>query len=157
VALGTYIVTAPIWPSATKVITSIPAFNIPFYQEGSSDLVEIESIGLREEIGEQRGIWFVKEPDFGRNVVIAGHRFLYSDPISPPFYFLDKVEMWDEITLQYDDTTYMYSVINKFEVKADATWIEKDYTFPSITLYTCTPLYNPVNRLVIVGKLVSIQ
>jgi sortase A len=112
---------------------------------------------MEEDISRNKGIWFVKPPDPDDNIVVAGHRFLYSDPISPPFYFLDRVEVGDKIVLQYKGIMYEYSTIRKFVVASKETWIEQDYSFPTVTLYTCTPIYNPVNRLVVVGKLVSIR
>lgn len=91
------------------------------------------------------------------NVVVAGHRFRYKSPLSTPFYTLDQVVEGDPIYLRYNGVEYRYEVLNSFVVSEEEVWVEKDYTFPSITLYTCTPIYNPKDRLVVVGKLVSIQ
>lgn len=157
-ALGTYIITAPIWPSATKSIQQIIPVEISFHTEPiGADTLEIPSIGVNEALQEGGRVWLTSESNFSGNIVVAGHRFLYSDPISPPFYFLNKIAVGDRISLRYSGTVYEYSAIKKFEVGSKDTWIEKDYSFPTITLYTCTPIYNPINRLVIVGKLVSIH
>jgi sortase (surface protein transpeptidase) len=70
---------------------------------------------------------------------------------------LNNVQAGDKISLRYKGIVYEYSVIERFEVGSREVWIENNYSFPTITLYTCTPIYNPVRRLVILGKLVSIN
>ena len=121
--------------------------------------LEIPTIGVKEKIGESKGdpVWFAGSRDLDQNVVIAGHRFLYSDPFSPPFFFLDRLKESELIFLEYGGERYTYSVLKNFEASKRDVWIKKGYSFPSITLYTCTPIYNPISRLVVVGRLVSIE
>ena len=120
-------------------------------------VLEIPALRVLEKIGKgpRESLWFTKVDS--ENYVLAGHRFRYLDPISPPFYFLDRLETGENIKLHYQNKIYEYVVVKSFEVRAGDVWIEEGYSFPSITLYTCTPIYNPVNRLVVVGRLVSIH
>ena len=74
-------------------------------------------------------------PDTG-NVSIAGHRNAHGSP----FWYLDKLEVGDEIQLYYNDKQYTYTVDSVF-ITHNRDWsvIEPTDT-PALTLTTCHPL-----------------
>lgn len=101
------------------------------------------------------GIWrrpSTSAPDAGGNTVFAGHVFTYDDP-EGVFYHLGKIEVGDQVATYWNGTEYLYEVTEKKEVSATAIEIEAPSENSQLTLYTCTPLWNPVNRLVITAKL----
>jgi LPXTG-site transpeptidase (sortase) family protein len=90
-------------------------------------------------------------PDEGGNTVIAGHRFSYTGPRGV-FYYMNKLSKGDEIGLWYGGKLYRYTVESSRTVKATEVSVQQPTTDTRLTLYTCTPLWNPVDRLVIVAK-----
>ncbi len=101
-----------------------------------------------------QGIWArpnTSTPPAGGNTVLAGHRFSYAG--NPSLYSLDKVKVGDYIVIYWGRKEYDYQVVETKEVAAIALEIENPTTDPQLTLYTCTPLWHPVNRLVVIAKL----
>jgi sortase A len=90
-------------------------------------------------------------PEKGGNTVIAGHRFLYTSG-PKTFYNLDKLNIGDRFIIYWDKKEYFYEVSKIFEVSADAIDIENNTVEDQVTLYTCTPIYAPKDRLVVVAK-----
>lgn len=104
-----------------------------------------------------KGAWrlpFTSSPDKGGNTVIAGHRFSYTGPRGI-FYFLNKLEPGDDIGLWYQGNLYRYRVESSRTHAATDTYVQEPTEDTRLTLYTCTPLWNPVNRLVVVAKPIS--
>lgn len=102
-----------------------------------------------------KGVWHVagtSSPDKGGNTVLAGHRFSYTGPRGI-FYFLNKVKVGDEIGLWWSNKKYLYKVQTIHEVPPTDLSIEASTTTPQITLFTCTPLWHPTNRLVVTATL----
>ena len=105
----------------------------------------------------KQGIWRWPEsstPDKGGNTVFLAHRFSYTGPHGA-FYYLDKLKIGDEIGVSWDSKTYTYKVVSSTEVPPTETAIEDNTSDSRITLFTCTPLWHPVNRLVVVARLES--
>jgi LPXTG-site transpeptidase (sortase) family protein len=104
-----------------------------------------------------KGIWrwpTSSTPDKGGNTVLLGHRFTYANPKSV-LYHLDKVETGDDIALVWENKQYLYKVIEvKIVSPSDVSILEQNQQ-PTLTIYTCAPLWKPVNRLVIVARLES--
>ncbi len=101
-----------------------------------------------------KGAWRLPistSPDEGGNTVIAGHRFSYTGPRGV-FYYLNKLQPGDDIGLWYHGTLYRYAVQSSRTVKATEVSVQQPTADTRLTLYTCTPLWNPVDRLVIVAK-----
>ncbi len=91
-------------------------------------------------------------PDKGGNTVIVAHRFTYSSP-KGSFYYLDKVKTGDKIGIFWKGKRYIYRVTTVKIVPPTETSIEKSTDNSQLTLYTCTPLWLPKDRLVVIGNL----
>jgi len=105
-----------------------------------------------------KGIWRwpnSSTPDKGGNTVFLSHRFSYTGPRGA-FYYLNKLQVGDTIGLVWNGKLYKYSVVSSQTVPPTDTTIEDNTSDAQITLFTCTPLWHPVNRLVVVAKLESI-
>jgi len=103
----------------------------------------------------KQGIWrwpASSTPDQGGNTVFLAHRFSYTGPHGA-FYYLNKLKPGDEIGVVWSGKTYTYKVASSTEVLPTDTSIENNTANAEITLFTCTPLWHPVNRLVVVAKL----
>jgi sortase A len=102
-----------------------------------------------------KGIWRWPRgstPDKGGNTVLIGHRFTYTNPRGV-FYQLDKVKMGDEIGVVWNKQNYLYKVSEiKIEAPTDLS-IEAPTKDAQLTLFTCTPVWKPTNRLVVIAKL----
>ena len=102
-----------------------------------------------------QGIWRWPKgstPDKGGNTVLIGHRFTYTNPRGV-FYFLNKVRLGDEIGFFWSSHEYLYKVVSINQVPPNDTAIENQSSNPELTLFTCTPLWLPKDRLVIVADL----
>ena len=100
-----------------------------------------------------KGIWrypLGSTPDKGGNTVLLGHRFTYTNPRGV-FYFLNKVQNGDELGVIWNDTTYRYRVTETLIVPPSQTSILAQTAAPTLTVYTCTPLWWPHDRLVIIA------
>ncbi len=129
----------------------------------------IPAIGLTEYVQEGRGyerglkdsLWhlpYTPAPDAGGNTVIVGHSINYGSIIPPPFFYLNRVEIGDIIKVEYGGELFMYEIYEKIVVGSKEVDYEKSSEGQHIiTLYTCTPILNPVNRLVVIGRVVSID
>jgi sortase A len=105
----------------------------------------------------KKGVWRLPEtssPDRGSNTVIVAHRFTYTNP-QGPFYYLNKVQPHDEIGIIWGNKKYLYSVSNIQIVKPNDIGVEAPTKQAELTLYTCTPLWLPKNRLVVTALLES--
>ena len=91
-------------------------------------------------------------PDRGGNTVIVGHRFTYANPRGV-FYYLNKLQPGDEIGLFWHGKRYIYTVTSTTVVPPTDTAVEDPTPGAQLTLYTCTPLWLPKDRLVVVAKL----
>lgn len=102
-----------------------------------------------------RGVWRWPRgstPDKGSNTILIGHRFTYTNPRGV-FYYLNKVRMGDQIAVFWQHKEYVYRVTNIHEVLPNDTAIEAGSAQPELTLFTCTPLWLPKDRLVVVANL----
>ncbi len=104
-----------------------------------------------------KGLWHrpaTSTPDKGGNTVIAGHRFTYTNP-KGIFYYLDKVQIGDEIGVWWQQKRYLYKVTAIKTVPPTDIAVEDNTATPQLTLYTCTPLWSPHDRLVVTASLES--
>ena len=107
----------------------------------------------------RQGLWRIPHsstPDKGSNTVIAAHRYTYTNPRGM-FYHLDQVHIGDPIAILWNGKKYTYTVTETKQVPPSAVEVEAATDNPQLTLYTCTPLWNPKDRLVVVARLESIE
>jgi LPXTG-site transpeptidase (sortase) family protein len=103
----------------------------------------------------KQGIWHwpaSSTPDKGGNTVFLAHRFSYTGPHGA-FYYLNKLVPGDEIGVIWNHKKYVYKVASSREVPPTETSIENNTSDARLTLFTCTPLWNPKDRLVVVAEL----
>jgi LPXTG-site transpeptidase (sortase) family protein len=122
----------------------------------------IPSIQLQEDIHEVKSLKSIRNdiwrrpntstPSRGGNTVLVGHRFTYSNPTGV-LYNLDKVKIGDEIGLEWQQKRYVYRVKQIRTVEPTDSSVEAPTTDSQLTLYTCTPLWNPKQRLVVIAQL----
>lgn len=81
-------------------------------------------------------------PADGGNFVLSAHRFIMS--WSPgetvkrsPFYNIDKLELGDTLTVDYEGERYVYTIDEKFDVPPTAVEIEAPTDDNRLTLYSC--------------------
>ena len=91
-------------------------------------------------------------PDKGGNTVIVGHRFTYVDP-KGIFYYLNKLQVGDEVGVFWHGTRYVYKVFDVQVVPPTTMNVEAPTSDARLTLYTCTPTWWPKNRLIVSAKL----
>ena len=104
-----------------------------------------------------KGIWRrpnTSTPDQAGNTVLVGHRFTYTNPRGI-FYQLDKIKVGDEVGVFWNHKKYLYTVSETEVVPPTQTDLETPSKTAELTLYTCTPLWSPKNRLVVIAKLES--
>ena len=100
------------------------------------------------------GLWHrphTSTPDKGGNTVFVGHRLTYTNPRGT-LYHLDKVHTGDEVGVWWDQKMYTYTVTEVKVVRADEVAIEDQTSEPQLTIYTCTPLWLPKDRLVVIAR-----
>ena len=105
-----------------------------------------------------KGIWHRPKsstPDKGGNTVLAGHRYQY---VTGPhtLFSLDKVAVGDRIMLYWEGKKYIYEVFETSVVPPTAIEIENNTEEAILTIYTCTPIYTTLNRLVVKAKVMEI-
>lgn len=100
-----------------------------------------------------RGIWRyprTSQPGQQGNTVLIGHRFTYTNPRGV-FYNLDKVKLGSVIGVYWGGKLYRYNVSNITVVPPTDLSVQSQTNDTRLTIYTCTPLWHPVNRLVVVA------
>lgn len=102
----------------------------------------------------RQGLWLRPQgssPDKGSNTVIVGHRFTYTNPRGA-LYHLDKIRTGDTIGVTWQGTMHAYKVTGIKVVKANDTSVEAPTPTAQLTIYTCTPLWLPKDRLVVTAE-----
>lgn len=102
----------------------------------------------------RKGIWRWpggSTPDKPGNTVLVGHRFTYTNPRGV-FYYLDKVKVGSQIALFWNNKKYIYRVETVKVVPKTDVSVQGPTDDTRLTIYTCTPLWHPVDRLVVVAK-----
>jgi LPXTG-site transpeptidase (sortase) family protein len=92
------------------------------------------------------------------NVVISGHRWKYgSNPAFKVFEHLDELGIGDLVALHYNGVQYDYEITKQEVVDGSDMQILDQTEAPTLTLYTCTPIYTSFRRLVYVAKLIDLD
>lgn len=176
VAVNGYIVAAPFWPRLTywwqdrdqrnpvgtvqlQKRVSQPLTAAPAPQDNRLVIpamhLDQPIVGGSTERALMQGPWrrpHTSTPDKGGNTVIAGHRFTYDNPRGS-FYFLDRLQTGDELAVFWQGVRYRYRVDTVRVVGPSDTAVEDPQGQDRLTLYTCTPLWSPKQRLVVVAHL----
>lgn len=169
-----YIITAPLLPAALfwaqthssnrmqqlSARLGVPTKSVPAI--ATSNRLVVPSMLLDTPINEgtdlralRSGTWRRPNgstPDKGGNTVIVGHRFTYTNPRGT-FYLLNKIKVGDQIGVFWNGKRYLYKAASVSVVPPTDTAVEAPTRNAQLTLYTCTPLWLPKDRLVIVANL----
>lgn len=83
------------------------------------------------------------DPIKGGNFVLSAHRFTMGytpqqTRAKSPFFNIDRLQIGDQIFVDYQGARYGYKISRKYSVKPDATEIEAASKEPKLTLYSCT-------------------
>lgn len=135
-------------PGPNRLIIPAMVFDQKVYESNDSTFANIVNVL-------KKGVWHWPEsstPDKGGNTVMLGHRFTYTNPRGV-FYYLDKVKVGKEIAVIWNHKKYVYKVVSTKVVSPSDTSILKNTKQPQLTLYTCTPIWWPKNRLVVTARL----
>jgi len=169
IGLGGYLLFAPLLPVLSpgvyhKIDPTKPLFaGTPQEKISTVNTLLIPTIGVDAPVLEgkdagtlNRGLWHIptsSTPDQGTNTVITGHRFQY---LTGPhtFYNLDKVKLGDPIVLDWNGKRYAYKVTVIKTVLPSELSVEQPTAHPTLTIYTCTPLWTETHRLVVQAVLV---
>ncbi len=171
--LAVYIAAAPFLPEftwwaqhSTPLKTITPPANVEAIANGTQapaitgNVLVVPRLGMQETIygggmiSLRYGVWrlpYTSTPDKGGNTVLVGHRFTYTEPRGV-FYYLDKVQVGDLITAYWNSKPYQYKVTSINVVPPDDVAVEANTSSPRLTLYTCTPLWNAKDRLIVVAE-----
>lgn len=136
----------PVAADAEQLIVPAMALDTPILQSNQKSILS-------------KGVWrlpHTSTPDKGSNTVLVAHRFTYTNPRGT-FYHLDKVQPGNAIAVLWHGKKYIYRVQSSSVVHAQQTEVESPTVLPQLTLYTCTPLWNPTERLVITAPLEAIR
>lgn len=168
--LGLYIVVAPFAPQAAWQVThrqNVQAKQAAVAKQpiSADNLLIIPRLNMQEAIHGgtstaelNKGVWLrpnTSQPDQPGNTVMAGHRFTYAGPAV--FYFLDKVQVNDQIIVTWQHKAYTYQVNRIHVVPPTEISIEQPTPNKQLTLYTCTPLLTAKDRLVITANLLGVR
>lgn len=111
-----------------------------------------------------KGAWHRKpengNPQDGGNFVLSAHRFVMSwtpgqTVERSPFYNIGKLNVDDQIQVDYRGLRYTYVITKKFKVDPSQTEIESRSSEPKMTLYSCTLRGSTDGRDVIEAKIVK--
>jgi LPXTG-site transpeptidase (sortase) family protein len=113
-----------------------------------------------ENVAFSQGAWHIPgsaEPNLDSgNVVIAAHRYLFTSG-PQTFYHLDKVEVGDPVVVRWNHKDYLYHVTETKIVPPSAVEILRPTDEPTLTLFTCHPVFTTDKRLVVVAELSTTQ
>jgi LPXTG-site transpeptidase (sortase) family protein len=175
IAVNLYIILTPLLPAAlfaagsrggrerqlAAQIARSPAESSPTPVKPQPNGIIIPSMLLDQPVYDSRDIYAAlnkgilhlpgsSTPDKGGNTVLLGHRFTYSVP-KGVFYYLDKLKVGDELALTWSNKQYRYRVREVRVVLPTETAIQAPTTDAKLTLFTCTPLLWPKDRLVVIA------
>jgi sortase A len=92
-------------------------------------------------------------PGEGGNFVVSGHRTTYGHP----FFYLNRVNVGDQIELELPYAIAYYTVTKQFIVSPDQVDTVAQRGFEQISLAACNPIYSAKQRIVVQGNLTSFE
>ena len=132
--------------SPNRVIIKKIGVNAPIVESSSS------------EYGLSQGAWHIPEtssPDKGGNTVITGHRFKYLPPNNLTFYLFHKLEIGDIVSIIWKEKDYFYRIKEVKIVPDTELSILNQTNKPTLTMFTCHPIYSTEKRLVVISELIE--
>lgn len=123
--------------------------------------VDVAIVEGDSELSLEKGTWHRNpqngNPEKGGNFVLSAHRFqLGMTPTDTraksPFYHIDKVEVGDEIFVDYGGKRYVYQVSKTYKVDRTAVEIEAPSDEDKLTLYSCELRGEKAGREVVEAK-----
>lgn len=132
--------------SANRVIITKIGVNAPVVEANNA------------EYGLSQGAWRIPEtstPDKGGNTVITGHRFKYLPPHNMTFYLFHKIEEGDIVSAIWDEKDYYYRVKEIKIVEPSDLSVLDPTEKPTLTMFTCHPIYSTDKRLVVISELIE--
>jgi sortase A len=111
-----------------------------------------------------KGAWHRKpengNPQEGGNFVLSAHRFVMSwtpgqTVERSPFYNIGKLNIGDQLQVDYRGIRYSYAITKKFKVDPNQTEIESRSDESKMTLYSCTLRGSTDGRDVIEAKIIK--
>lgn len=147
-------------PATTGPVDTAPAE----YAPGTHNRLVISKIGVDMPLVEgddaksslARGGWLIpgtSRPSIGGNTVVGCHRYLYTSG-PKTCYHLDKLESGDTIEVYWEGKQYTYLIEKNFIVQPDQIEILDNTARPTLTVFTCNPVYSTKERLVITATLI---
>lgn len=122
--------------------------------------VNITYLSGNDDVLEKGAWWRYPErgnPVKGGNFILSAHRF--SLGLTPgqtrtksPFYHIEKLQVGDEIVVDYEGKRYVYGITEKFNVTPDQVGIESASEEAKLTLYSCTLKGSADGRVVLIAK-----
>ncbi|MFA5024973.1 MAG: sortase [Candidatus Shapirobacteria bacterium] len=95
-------------------------------------------------------------PGFPGNIFIFAHSansWYQANQFNAIFYLTDKLDLDDEITINYEKSEYKYKVAEKKIVKnTDINYLSNKQNTNTLTLMTCWPPGTTLSRLIIIAK-----
>jgi len=144
----------PLPPMPTPILT--PDMNILYIPKINVKQEIIESSTIK---GIGHKVWRrpnTKKPNEGSRTVLIGHRYgTIGGKTESVMYNLPKMEKGDLAYVYWEGNVYTYEVFDKKVVPSTAIQVEFGTVEPTLTLYTCTPLWTAKNRLVVDARLIS--
>lgn len=120
----------------------------------NAEIIEGKNIYV---IGKNQGVWHETSnvnPTVPGNMVIAGHRFLYTASNGGYFYNLPELKIGEKIYLRWNGGTYEYEIYNQRTVLPSQVDIRNPDPQVSykLTMYTCYPLGSTSKRFVLEAR-----
>lgn len=120
----------------------------------NAEIIEGKNIYV---IGKNQGVWRETrsvDPTKPGNLVLAGHRFLYTAANGGHFYNLPELKIGNKIYITWNDKVFEYEVYNTKTVLPTQIDIRNaDPNVPNkLTMYTCFPLGSTAKRFVVEAK-----
>lgn len=156
---------------ATPLIVPIKKLDIKNIQVSQQqDRLLIPGLGVNELVspGDAKalefGVWHRYpergDPVKGGNFIMAAHRFNIGRTPGEtlrrsPFYHLDKLQINDQLFVDWQGSRYSYKVSKIYSVKPDALQIEAPSDTAKMTLYTCTLAGSSDGRFVVEATIVN--
>jgi LPXTG-site transpeptidase (sortase) family protein len=175
--LGLYIMLSPFIPEITwraKRLTDNTG-GVPYVGKLSEDTkgkqpipadnrIVIPKINLNETILEgpdlnvinNGGIWrrpVSSDDPAVSNMVVVGHRIYGKASNASTLYHIDKIKTGEKIAVYWQGKEYIYSVKKIEIVEATQISIEDPTILPTLTIYSCHPLWTAKDRMVVTAEL----